>query len=345
MKQTLQLWKKIYSLSEEFFDLKPWEYMNEDDMFAVQSPETQMDYFISVLGELGEEIALVAYEGTDALNELLNLKKEVNRLSPENFLTISYMILSHDSKKYVDENQLKIRKQLNYKDQGSDPVPHLRKNIPAMYPSTPDKNSLVEFIYILQESINVIKRAKQNMALLNPQKAGENKYLFRVARDDGGKWSWNDEYRSVDQTGPETLDYYYDKQNGERFKKLPAMKDEVELEVKLLSTPVKDKNEPPYFPFILIFADSRSGTILGFEILKPLPGYKEMLKTIPSLFINMCINVGKQPHKIKYRDYVLEGICTFLDQKVKTLSRYSGSLPNLDPFVREFLNTFAKQSN
>lgn len=123
------------------------------------------------------------------------------------------------------------------------------------------------------------------------------------------------------------------------------MKDEVELEVKLLSTPVKDKNEPPYFPFILIFADSRSGTILGFEILKPLPGYKEMLKTIPSLFINMCINVGKQPHKIKYRDYVLEGICTFLDQKVKTLSRYSGSLPNLDPFVREFLNTFAKQSN
>ncbi|MCC6568662.1 MAG: hypothetical protein IT315_05445, partial [Anaerolineales bacterium] len=54
MKHTpsLEEWRKLYDLMAQLKDLAPWEWMEEDDIFGIQMPETGELGFISVMGTL-----------------------------------------------------------------------------------------------------------------------------------------------------------------------------------------------------------------------------------------------------------------------------------------------------
>jgi hypothetical protein len=50
--------KHLYELSSELKALAPWRWMEEDDLFGVQNPETGEVGFVSVMGQLAEHTAL-----------------------------------------------------------------------------------------------------------------------------------------------------------------------------------------------------------------------------------------------------------------------------------------------
>jgi hypothetical protein len=47
--------------------LAPWEWMSEDMVFGVQSPETDQLGFVSVMGMLGEHFSTAVYLGPEGL--------------------------------------------------------------------------------------------------------------------------------------------------------------------------------------------------------------------------------------------------------------------------------------
>ena len=69
------LWETVFSLSGTFFGLKPSKMFSESDVFGVQSSDTGLMYYISIMGELGEAYSKAAYQGSDALNQFWYLKE------------------------------------------------------------------------------------------------------------------------------------------------------------------------------------------------------------------------------------------------------------------------------
>ncbi|MEI8218892.1 MAG: hypothetical protein WCG51_07595 [Elusimicrobiota bacterium] len=50
----MEHWDKLYTLAAQVFELGPWRYTYEDEIFGVKDPVTGKIGFISVMG-IGEE--------------------------------------------------------------------------------------------------------------------------------------------------------------------------------------------------------------------------------------------------------------------------------------------------
>ena len=50
---TLDNWRRLYDLAGEIKRLAPWRWMGEDDLFAVQDPDTGKTGFVSIMGRGG----------------------------------------------------------------------------------------------------------------------------------------------------------------------------------------------------------------------------------------------------------------------------------------------------
>lgn len=93
----LQLWKNLYTLFDEFTAMQPWTYLYETDIFGVKSPDTQQQYFISIMGTRGEVFGLAAYEGPLALHRFWDFYEYEAELGPESLL-IFQKITKNNSK-------------------------------------------------------------------------------------------------------------------------------------------------------------------------------------------------------------------------------------------------------
>mgnify|MGYP006283848213 FL=1 len=155
----LELWKKIYSLCDELFSLKPWNILYEDDVFAVKSPESRNEYFISIMGSNEEVYAMSAYEGADALYQFWNLHEREDMFPPESIMLIPHMMVSLDDRENITQKQRSVIKELGLTYRGRQAWPNVERIIPAYLPTIPDDFHLHDLVFILEQSIHVIKRA------------------------------------------------------------------------------------------------------------------------------------------------------------------------------------------
>lgn len=62
-----QIWQNLYQAMAEFKNMRPWEWMHDDDVFAVQNPVHGELGYCCIMGALGEVFALGVYLGSDGL--------------------------------------------------------------------------------------------------------------------------------------------------------------------------------------------------------------------------------------------------------------------------------------
>ena len=101
-------------------------------------------------------------------------------------------------------------------------------------------------------------------------------YLVRVAGDVDGAVMWKDRRMTVTVPPPQSITIEMDARLLAYLKGLPRSKVEVEIGVAMLPSPVKETDSRPCFPFIVLVAETRSGMILGHEMLDPRPGIETM---------------------------------------------------------------------
>lgn len=328
----LKLWQQIYSLCDELFSLKPWTILYEDDLFAVESPESGNVYFISIMGSNEEVYALAAYEGAEALYQFWDLHNGEIELPPENIMLIPHMMVSLDNRENIPEKQRSVIKQLGLKYRGKQAWPNIERIIPAYLPDIPDDSLLHDLVFILEQSIHIIKRATKNKDLIYNETHHEDEYLFREAKTDNGQRVWKDVYKRVPvPTREEKISYSKDKLNS--FKKLPEGKNELEMDFVMIPAPTKEKGGAPYFPFVLIIVDPNEGMILDFEMLSPQPDFPSMLSRLPDTIFEKFIKTGKRPGKISYKSPYIEGIMGWIEKETEQEMEQRLDLPVLDDAV------------
>ncbi len=266
---TPQEWSALYQAAIEFRDLAPWQWMWDTDLFGVQEPRTGEVGYCCIMGRLGEHFAMAVYEGSEGLAGLWQMRQVSNASNPVDILMLQKCLMaSFEDRRQLQQQDLSQIQSLGLKFRGRHAWPQFRSYLPGYQPwflTAPQTRFLT---LALQQSLDVARRFQTDPDLL-PQASPKGAYLVRVQQPDG---SWRDTFAKPAQAVAERpsalpLDDIT-AARADRLKRLPKTRGTLEMEFFYMPGAVKGENGGrPYFPYVVMAADTASGMILGINVV------------------------------------------------------------------------------
>lgn len=300
-KPTAEEWRKLYAIAAKVNELAPWKWMFEDSIFGMQNPETGETGFVSVMGMAGEHISIAVYPDAAALHAFLKLEEDAqfgdSEVSPERVLEIPQIQASFEDRNYLQKEDHEIIKKLGLKFRGSKSWPMFRNYTPGLFPWFISGAEARFLNCALEQLLEVAPRVREDEDILTPTDDDEE-YLVRVSREENGKLVWEDKIVKVSEPAPlPAIKTQLDPKKIEQLRQKKLVNRSIELDVRMLPTPVKEKGRP-FFPYIMLIADSKSGMILGMDMLQPLPSIAAMRADAPNHLLSFLLKLDVIAHPI-----------------------------------------------
>lgn len=326
-------WKKLYDLMAQLKNLAPWGWMEEDDIFGIQMPETGDSGFVSVMGALGEHLAVAVYQGIKGLSGFWQMHSKGPELTPEFVLQIPQLQASFEDRDLISKEDREVMKKLGLKYRGAQAWPQFRSYRPGCFPWLIEKDEAKMLICALEQVLQVAPRFKEDPEILTPTDTFHD-YLVRVYAN--GKWE--DRVKHIEFREDKTIDLLMNEEALERLRALMPGKLTLEIDLYMMDEPVQEKpKERPFFPFMLMLADRDSGMILGIDMLTPLPSLEEMWSHIPAIVVAKLAD-SLPPKEVQVKDemlyFLLQPIAQELGFNIKKQSR----LKQIERAKRELRN-------
>lgn len=332
-------WIRVYEAMAKVKDLAPWQWMSEADLFGVQDPETGEVYYVSVMGELGEHFAVAAYPGAEGLNGFWTMNQGILEQSPEVYVLVPQLQASFEDRSTLSEQDRQLIKALGYKFRGKQAWPLFRSYRPAYMPWYLEAAEATVLALVLEQMLEVAPRFRKDRQLL--ELTSDGAYLVRVARDVDGAVMWKDRRMTVTVPPPPSITIEMDTRLLAYLKGLPRSKVQVEIDVAMLPSPVKETDSRPFFPFIVVVAETRSGMILGHEMLDPRPGMEMMWGQVTLSVAKALAHYRIAPRTMRVNNPLLEGLLRPLAAELGGRVKLMRRLPALDE-ARESLFAFMR---
>jgi hypothetical protein len=295
-------WQQVYRLAAELFKLGPWDYLEESDVFGITIPETSKQYFVSIMGSAGNLMALTAYEGPEALARFWMLE-DSETADAGDILSIPHMIVTFEKKEDIDEGQL-----TRFRALSNDPVfhhlfPEVRKVVPGQFPNEPDEAYLSDFAVILEQSLDVLRRAENDSDFIHPEDTDDETYLMREKENN----EWTDQYRTIEnKSWPITITW--NREDIDQVVSLPQSNAVLQAHYQLMPFHVQEKDKPIFFPYAVVLVNKKSGRIEGTEMMVADPDLQTMLGKIPKQYLEFIKALGFRPRSVEAKNPVLEGL-------------------------------------
>lgn len=296
---SLDDWKKLYDLMAQLKELAPWDWMEEDDIFGIRIPETGELGFISVMGTLGEHLAVAVYQGVKGLGGFWQMHSKGPKLTPELVLQIPQLQASFEDRDLIEKEDRDVIKQLGLKYRGTKAWPQFRSYRPGCFPWFIEKDEANILICALEQVLEIAPRFQENPDLFMP--ATDQDYLVRVNKNG----TWEDSVQRIALREEKIIDLLMNEEALEHLHTLMPGKFILEIDFYMMEEPVQEKrNERPFFPFMFMLADHESGMILGVDMLTPLPTLEEMWSEIPAIVVEKLAD-DLPPKEIHVKDDML----------------------------------------
>jgi len=261
---SLQEWHMLYRAAIDFWQIQPWNWVNDTDLFGVKNPENDEIGYCCIVGALGEFVGVVVYLGTEGLESYL--KTQMSE-SPEEdvFGTAKCLVASFEDRKFLQKPDHEVIKKLGLKLRGAKSWPLFRVYEPGYYPWYLNRPQVFFLTHALQQAADVSLRLKVDRNLLtNSEKV---KYLVRIPEQSGPDLHWKDEWlspapleRAKDEAPvPDEIRLQRIKKRGLR----PAGIWEVDFFQ--FPAPIQEGNRP-FFPLCLLIVDQASGFVFGTHL-------------------------------------------------------------------------------
>jgi len=302
-------------------EMAPWEYLDEDELFGVQVPGTDLVYFVSVMGSGEEFPALVFYKGYVGLTGFLDFRGEVERQSrlqgeaeamfrastiSGGLMTVPHLMLSFVDREELGKEELAAIHKSGVPFRGKGHWPRIEEIVPGHVPVYPDQESLVELYLVMQQVLTVVERAEEDLWYLERQDDLPPSFLIRVPSGKGPKFRWKDQYLVVDpRWGRESFSLMVSGETSDLLSGLPEAGQELQLELLMLLNPVLEKGRRAYFPFVLLFVDKENGRVAGMSMMTPHPDLNSMYESIPQKVLEELVKQGFRPSTIEIRSDLL----------------------------------------
>jgi hypothetical protein len=122
-----------------------------------------------------------------------------------------------------------------------------------------------------------------------------------------------------------------DEQLLEQAKQLQHVQADLEIEFTMLPMPTSEKkNERPFFPYMLMIADSASGALLGAEMFQPVPSVLDMYGRLPQTVASTFLRLEGIPQRILVRNELAAELLEPLMDELEFELELSEELPVID---------------
>lgn len=332
---TLDEWRKLYQAAIRLKEAAPWDWMEETDVFGVRDPETDETGFVSVMGELGEHLALAVYLGSEGLYGFWAFQQIADFAPPEALLGIPHLQASFEDRGTLTAKDRNVIKELGLKFRGRQAWPMFRSYRPGFVPWHLEAPEARHLAHALEQAVEVALRFKEGSATLDV--ADDESYLVRVPREQGGALVWEERVEIIPLPEPEPIPIAMDLDALEAVRQLPRSRRVLEMDFfTLLTGTVEEKGARPYFPHALLVVDSDSGFVFSSELLSPEPGLEVMWGQVPVTVVYQLARIGDVPRQIRVDSQLLAQLLQPLMEELGFQVKLTHSLPSLDE-AKEFL--------
>ncbi len=332
----MQEWRDLYQAAIKFKKIECWNWMEDSNLFGVQNPETGEIGYCCVLGAIGEVFGLVVYLGTKSLTDYLKIQS--GEILPEDFDTIHFqdcLMASFDDRKFLKKPDLQTIKSLGLNFRGSKAWPLFRRYEPGFEPWYLNRQEAIFLTFALEQAREVALRFQTNMELFDSPVEGH--YFVKVADRANESLVWRDEWlKPASFEKKELVIPSVDEVRLQRIKNTVGQS-QIVLETDFFYAPfVITEGEKPYFPYLLLCVDHRSGLVLGYHIASH-EGYRTDFQ---NQILNLMEEVKSLPKEIRVKKEesfkLLEPIASKLGIKLTLLK----NLPALEEAREEMQSIF-----
>lgn len=300
--------------------------MEEADLFGVRDPETGQIYYVSVMGALGEHLAVAAYPGVDGLASFWLMHEEKLGPNPQVVLMIPQLQASFEDRDMLTDRDRRLIKELGLKFRGRQSWPQFRSWRPAHVPWYLEDWEARVLAHILEQVLDVAPRFGDSPGLLL---TNDDTYLVRTARAVDGTWLWEDHIEAVTTSSGSSIEIEIDTGLLAHLQRLPLSKTVIEVGVAMLPSPMQDGGERPYFPFSVLLVDAKSGYILATELMTPQPSMEAMWGRLAETVADKLAAYPKLPGKLKVGNDFLQGLLHPLSVELGVKVEVTRRLPAL----------------
>jgi hypothetical protein len=266
--------------------------MDESQIFGVENPESGEIGFVSVMGMLGEHLAVGVYLGAEGLYGFWDFQDGKHETEPLALFDIPQLQVSFEDREQLTKEDREVIKSLGVKFRGRQSYPVFRSIKAGFMPWFITSGEARFLIHAIEQTLEVAPRARDNPLIpANESDKGDEVYLVRVAEKKGEELVWRDEIRHIPPPASKHLSVKVSPETISRLKTFPQNNNLIfEIDMFHAPTPVREKNSRPYFPKMLMIAETNSLFILGAELIKPhediFEGHAEVAKSLIKILIS-----------------------------------------------------------
>jgi hypothetical protein len=334
---TLTEWRNLYQAAMRLKEVAPWQWMSETDVFGVQNPETGELGFVSIMGELGQHLALALYLGAAGLHSFWAYQQHESA-PPEALLGLLHLQAAFEDREFLSQKDRDVARELGLKFRGRQAWLMFRSYRPGFFPWYLEAWEARFLTIALEQAVEVALRFREKPTLLST--GDEQSYLMRVSRREGDALVWEDQVVAVPSIEPETVPIVMDLQMLERVKRLPKSQITLEMDFFAMQIPMRDTGDRPVFPHMLLLVDRDSDMILAVDFLTPERGLLQMWGELPLKLVCEFERMGVVPQRIAARSSLLIQLLGTLVEELGFEVTSKGRLRSLDRAKRYLLQRF-----
>lgn len=330
--------KELYEIAKDFNQKQCWKWMADYHIFGIMDPETEKIYYCCVLGNNGETFGLMAYEGTEALENYYKILVEAFDVDDPEIMHLSKgIICDYCSREELDKDELKFIKNTGVTFRGKNNWPSFRYLNPGYAPKMLSLQQAKSFITIFEQVMIVCDMYKDK--LIDLETGDLSKVYVRSCVKKNDIVTWENKYMELQNEYKDYLVYDFgDEVRAKRIRSGAKNKVSLlEIDFFYAPFPVEYKNEI-IFPMICAFVNRETGFVYGFDMINDYSdeGYKfgdtflnilEEQKIIP-----LCVSVCREEVY-----YYFEEVCKKLKIKLRLEERLL-SIPELRKSMNQDIN-------
>ena len=320
---TLEQWKELYETATRIKEMKPWDYLWDMDIIAIQNGAEEDTVFCSILGRGGTCYGIAVYEGYEAFNTYMMMAMQQKLNLPVDYVMYKQKNLTcyWGDREELSDKQRKTIKDLGYKYRGKNQWLYFMSYEPDYFPynmnqaevlrMTEHLNSLELALKYYVEKDVTVKFDEGNMFLL---KFVENKKTWSFGEEPLPFTSF--QYGNLLITDEELLEELKDAGKNDTI---------LEMDISYLGTAVSDKKyDRPANPALCMIAEAKTGMILKCEMQEP---EVDAMISLAEELIGFILQCGA-PKEVRVSNIIveagLEQICETCRIKLRRVKRLTG---------------------
>jgi hypothetical protein len=123
---------------------------------------------------------------------------------------------------------------------------------------------------------------------------------------------------------------------------MPVLEINYEADLSMITTPVQEKNDRPYYPYSLMMINGKSEIIEYYKIMHPCPELVDMFSKVPAYFCEFLLDLDERPGNVFISSTqlieILKPLCDDLGIELKLVH----SLPIAESVRDKFFNSLEK---